>query len=305
MEGSLDSVGITNASIIQVINTVRKDPRWHGRWIVDTDWCELLRRSAPVLASIDKTKLNNAIAKSNLKYGFEVEDVNPIGFLRRRSQVGGIRTRYYFASVPGTTVPYPSDDVPWFSQVKPIIWIREDLIPQVIVADADSGSAKRQRPASVALPLQSSAAKRRILEETAWWDSTEARRLFASREDDVSTHVLKVIEKRLTLLRSTETGYKSLVEGHDPHDLLSEEDIFVLRLKAQYLHTALDFASKEWMPGSVTWADCCEKAIAHMAMTGIKYCTRAQTLMDWHKHLQMNNTLLEPLEDDFCGGVSY
>jgi hypothetical protein len=38
-----------------------------------------------------------------------------------------------------------------------------------------------------------------------------------------------------------------------------------VRLKAQYLYIALNYALKGWMPGSVTWTDCCEKAIAHMA----------------------------------------
>jgi hypothetical protein len=120
--------------------------------------------------------------------------------------------------------------------------------------------------------------------ETACWDITEARRLFASRKDDVSTHVLKVAESRLTLLRSTENGHESLVKEHDPDYVLSGKDIYVLRFKAQYLNTSLNFASKEWMPGSVTWADCYEKAIDHVAVAAVQCCTRAQTLMDWHKH---------------------
>jgi hypothetical protein len=127
----------------------------------------------------------------------------------------------------------------------------------VTVDTAGSTSAKRPRPAA-SQSLQPSVSRRilEVLQETAWWDSKEARNIFASREDDSSKKVQQVIQKQLTLLYtalSSTTGYKMLVEGHDPDDLLSTKDVFVLRLKAQYLHTALHFTSKEWMPGSVTW----------------------------------------------------
>jgi hypothetical protein len=96
MERSLESRVVTNAMIVEVLNSVRKESRWHGRWITDADWCELLRRSAPVLASIDKAKLNKAIGYSKkLKHGFEVWDTNPLGFLRRHYKVGGINTWCY------------------------------------------------------------------------------------------------------------------------------------------------------------------------------------------------------------------
>jgi hypothetical protein len=183
--------------------------------------------------------------------------------LRRHYKVGGINTWCYFASVPGSTASYPIDGVPWFDEVKPILCPRDtrstrEEIPQVVVTavTVDAGRAKRPRPAESSLVKVS----RRILEETAW-DSPEARLIFASKEDDASTDVLEVIVKRQTLLYAAHynaTGYKSIVEGHDPNNLLSTHHVFMIRLKAQYIHTALHFASKEWIPGSVTWENCCE-----------------------------------------------
>jgi hypothetical protein len=261
---------VKNAIVIEVFNTVRKCPRWHGRWITADDWCELLKRSSPPLASIDTKKLNRAIGTSNLlKYGFEVWESNPIGLMRRQHKMGGKKSTWcYFASVPGFDVPDPHDGTPWFLEVEAIVWPRDTRSTRVEIGQVDhtapvtddAGNAKRRRPA-VALSLQS--VSKKIHEETAW-DSGEARRLFASREDDASEDVLEVIKKRLTLLTAAQfnaTGYKSVVEEHDPSDLMSTHDIFVVRLKAQYLYIALE----EWMPGSVTWTDCCEKAIAHMA----------------------------------------
>jgi hypothetical protein len=79
-------------------------------------------------------------------------------------------------------------------------------------------------------------------------DSTTARKVFASRDDDASEGVLEVIEKRLALLSAAHysaTGYKSIVEGHYPDDLLSNHDVYVVRLKALYLDTALNIALKK------------------------------------------------------------
>jgi hypothetical protein len=141
----------------------------------------------------------------------------------------------------------------WFSEVKAIRWSARNtrsteesqiVIPVAAVFSAavtdDAGRAKRPRPTS---PLQS--VSRRLLEQTCW-DSTSARKIFVSREDDASEGVREVIEKRLALLSAAHysaTGYKSLVEGHDPDDLLSNHDVYVVRLKAQYLYTAFSHAN--------------------------------------------------------------
>jgi hypothetical protein len=254
---------------------VRKLPKWHGRWIADVDGCELLWRSSALVASITTASFNLALARSSLRHGFEGWETNPIGLLRRHHKKAGLRC--YFAIVPGYSVSYPVDGTPWFSEVKAIRWSARHLrsaeetqvvIPAAAVVSAavtdDAGSrANRPRPTS---PLQS--VSRRLLEQTCWY-STSARKIFASRDDDASEGVREVIEKRLALLSAAHysaTGYKSLVEGHDPDDLLSNHYVDVVRLKAQYISTALDIALAEWMPGIVTWTNCCERAIDHMAI---------------------------------------
>ena len=278
MVGGLNIQIVTNKIIIDIFNGVRKLSKWHGRWITDADWCELLQRSSLLLDTLTKGQLNQAIARSSsTKHGFEAWTSNPIGLLRRHHNMGGNNTWCYFASVPGYNVSYPVDGTPWFSEVKAIHWCPRHLrsaeetqvvIPAAAVVSAavtdDAGRAKRPRSTS---PLQS--VSRRLLEETCW-DCTSARKIFAPREDDASEGVREVIEKRLALLSAAHysaTGYKSLVEGHDPDDLLSNHDVYVVRLRAQYLYTAVDIALEVWMPGSVTWTNCCERAIAHMAKT--------------------------------------
>jgi hypothetical protein len=306
MVGGLNIQNVTNKTIIDVFNGVRKLPKWHGRWITDADWCDLLRPSSLLLDTLTKAKLNQAIGRSTqTKHGFEAWASTPIGLLRRHNNVGGNNTWCYFASVPGYSVVYPVDGTPWSSEVKAIRWAPRHLrsaeetqyvIPAAaaVVSAAvtdDAGRAKRPRSTS---PLQS--VSRRLLEETCW-DSTSARKIFASREDHPSEGVREVIEKRLALLSAAHfnaTGYKSLVEGHDPDDLLSNHDVYVVRLKAQYLKTALDIALAVWMPGSVTWTNCCERAIAHKAKTGVEFCIRANTIIDWHKHIRIRNTMPHP-----------
>jgi hypothetical protein len=58
MVGGLNIQNVTNKTIIDVFNGVRKLPKWHGRWITDADWCELLRRSSLLLDTLTKAQLN-------------------------------------------------------------------------------------------------------------------------------------------------------------------------------------------------------------------------------------------------------
>ena len=120
----------------------------HRRRLVRASWAIFNS-----LISINTAELNKAIAKSNLKYGFEVWESNPIGLCRRFHRVGGISTWCYFASVAGSKVPYPVDGTPWFSELQAIRWLRdtrstreefEQVVPSTAVTD-DAGSAKRLR----------------------------------------------------------------------------------------------------------------------------------------------------------------
>jgi hypothetical protein len=165
-------LGVKNKDVVDVFNAVRKLPKWHGRWIADADWCELLRRSSALVASITTASFNPA-DKSHW-----IAPTPP--------QKAGLNTWCYFASVPGYSVSYPVDGTPWFSEVKAIRWSPRHLISaeetQVVIPAAavvsaavtdDAGRAKRPRPTS---PLHQSVS-RRLFGQTCW-DSTSARKIF-------------------------------------------------------------------------------------------------------------------------------
>jgi hypothetical protein len=114
-------IRVKNKDVVDVFNAaVRKLPKWHGRWIADVDWCELLWRSSALVASITTASFNLALARSSLRHGFEGWETNPIGLLRRHHKKAGNNTWCYFASVPGYSVSCPVDGTPWFSKVKAI-----------------------------------------------------------------------------------------------------------------------------------------------------------------------------------------
>jgi hypothetical protein len=80
--------------------------------------------------------------------------------------------------------------------------------------------------------------------------------------------------------------------GHNPFGQRLK-DVLVLSLETQVAIPSCSVALRiERVDAcSVIWGNCCEKAIALMAMTGVEDCKRVNTLVGWHKHLRMNNTL--------------
>lgn len=76
----------------------------------------------------------------------------------------------------------------------------------------------------------------------------------------------------------------------DDTDDLNEYNVFVIQQKAMYLTAALKNAL-EYMP-TLTWTDCCKKAIDQCSQFGLTYLKNGETIRRWHKAFRENGNKL-------------
>jgi hypothetical protein len=111
-----------------------------------------------------------------------------------------------------------------------------------------------------------------------WWDSQEAIKLFnASKEKETAIDRLEDLIAVLENANSTALlSYKTIVEGHDADDTMSEHKKEGKRMKARYLAQTYRIAIAE-MPFK-TWNDCCREAINQLATVHINYINNEKVL---------------------------
>jgi hypothetical protein len=110
-----------------------------------------------------------------------------------------------------------------------------------------------------------------------WWDSMEAQKLFnVSKEKETVVGRLEDLIAILDNANSTALSYKTIVEGNDPDNTMSEHKKESIQMKARYLAQAYRIAIEE-MPFK-TWNDCCWEAINRFAAVQIHYTKNAKVL---------------------------
>jgi len=149
-----------------------------------------------------------------------------------------------------------------------------------------------QQPAKKAKTSNSNSTST-ITTKASYWESTEARKLFGVKDPNAITR--EVIKSRLKVLAGALTevhGYKILVGDEEIVQQMPPHEVFAIRMKAQYLHAALTIALDDM--NGITWEKCCEKAIAILAVSGIKYCSRPASLGRWNAEYSENEAFCVP-----------
>jgi hypothetical protein len=139
-------------------------------------------------------------------------------------------------------------------------------------AEADEGERPAKRPRNEAAHIQ----------QQTYWDSTEAIRLFLPAKDDAS--VLACIERRIQLFGSvgaSAEAWRLVIDGGDPDDLCSSNDVFQIRQRCQLLCQAYIFAKDHMssIPGPGCrrwkWSECCDAACKRLNPCGIS-CIKSE-----------------------------
>ena len=136
-----------------------------------------------------------------------------------------------------------------------------------------------------------------------YWESGEARRLFAPKElfgehCDVKQIVLDRIE-HLEKVNQEADAWQTVVEDADKDNTMTEHDIFILRLRSLYLAVAIKkyidrvaiHPAKRW-----NWEQCIKHSIGALNDIGIEFYSCWRTLQRWHRRLVLSkqNTFAKP-----------
>jgi hypothetical protein len=122
-----------------------------------------------------------------------------------------------------------------------------------------------------------------------WWDSTEAQMLFnASKEKETTVDRLQDLIAVLDNATLTVQSYKTIVDGHDVDDIMSDHKKENIQMRTRYLAQAYRIAIEE-MPFK-TWNDCCQEAINHLAAVHIHYVKSAKVLERWNVEFRQRKT---------------
>ncbi len=101
--------------------------------------------------------------------------------------------------------------------------------------------------------------------EQTYWDSTDARKLFNSRDDEEDAKVS--LERRLVKLKKameTPTSYQTLIDVKPEYvHLLNDNEIEAIKNKIMYLSILLQLAIDN-MNVKKSWSQCCEETVKYM-----------------------------------------
>jgi hypothetical protein len=82
-------------------------------------------------------------------------------------------------------------------------------------------------------------------------------------------------------------GYWCVVNGLEKDDDLTSHQKWMIQIRCQYLYCSLYYA-KDMMPISQNWDKCCQEAVHHLLLSGIKAgCSRS--VQNWYLEFQKKN----------------
>jgi hypothetical protein len=119
----------------------------------------------------------------------------------------------------------------------------------------------------------------------------DAERLFnANKERENAVDRLWDLIAVLDGANATTLSYKTIVEGNDTDNTMSEHKKESIRMRARYLAQAYQIALDS-MPYK-TWHDCCQEAINALATIHIRYIKNSRVLQRWNEDFETQETML-------------
>jgi hypothetical protein len=153
------------------------------------------------------------------------------------------------------------------------------------VDDDDSSDCSRTLAREEILPQSIDA-------PSPYWYSTEAKRLFAAKEDRNAFE--EVLLRIAALDKALKTGdFSSLIHQYETHKP-TDHQMYCLKNKALYMKVALQLATEKM--NKWTWDECCHEALRRCNAYSINrpYTTNSRVIRNWHTEFRKSNNFILP-----------
>ncbi len=119
---------------------------------------------------------------------------------------------------------------------------------------------------------------------SVYWESTEARAIFAPKNDET---VLEAIQNQIDILRSAIQTYQSIssIVGEDV-DNLTDCQALMIHEQCQIISLALISVALNNLPVWQNWNRCCEVAVRIARKMGCISSQNARTVRNWYQEFQ-------------------
>jgi hypothetical protein len=224
-----------------------------------------------------------------------LDATNPLGIYRRtfvsNKTTKKHRNTCYYAFTPGRVIENKND----------VVLGREENLCKLVQEYPESTEAVRKRKLECLMgPTTVVSHRPRKLPPPVptsleiYWSSPEARILFCGPrkeegdEVSVAVDVKAVIQSRLQRLETAiniDKGWQAMIEGGDPQNLCTYNEIRVIRLQCLYLYKALSIALEK-MPEWKHFGKCCQEAIHSLSQNGVRLVKSVRTVLSLHRMLK-------------------
>ena len=302
-----------------------KAKSFHNKWMSAQTWADIIIHNFSIQPELqfNGASLVKALGKSHLSESMDIPwtQIPPdhCGIFRQTLQPKGKSKTYYFYATTSGNGPSLekawTEDISLGNEFTTTKITRSNVLNTSIeqeVQHEPSTTKKRKRNhtaisienphagrllgGSSAAPEEPSAASSLgvvVCEPSqSYWASTEAKKLFKPLDDEQDA--LEAIMNQMELLSdvlSDAKGYWCVMDGLEKDDDLTAHQKWTIQIRCQYLYCSLYYA-KEMMPISQNWDRCCQEAVKHLLLCGIKAgCSRS--VRNWYLEFTRKNRKFE------------
>ena len=298
---------------------------FHHRWMSTETWAKLIVKYSIVDSSLifngeQLEKCLNSRENKGLREEMELRTMiskDHVGIFREQMRKKGSTKKcsYYYATTPGQS-PLEKEKK-WYDCIndaedllsKKITRASETLLPVSSITQQPAKKRKlktSEEQAPEDKPLESaiiigpisSSVHHRLAADTPYdyFDSPEARILFAANENEDTRQSIRAQIAVLSVAQEGEDGYLSIIEGGEEIDeeMLSNHTKHSIRQKSLILTLSLNLALEQM--NGWTWGKCCDAAIKVAIRMGVSITRNADTVKRWYRNFRAKRKVAVPVK---------
>ena len=129
-----------------------------------------------------------------------------------------------------------------------------------------------------------------------WYNSTEAAKIHCPREKQTAYDAIEEQIRICLGVSNHKIPWEAVIDGHGLKDYVSDYVIHKTKMQCQYIATALQIRleTPPAGPESVTWRECCERAVKRCKDASIVFANNGQTVEKYYRDFRDNRKFPNP-----------